>query len=313
MRDALHLRQCAGLGGHRSRRSRSGDPVGERRRSGTRGRPEHRVVTVPGKQGGGSECDGACSGYAYRDRRCHPSAPFPSCGHRCRRRELLPLKVLCSAACGKRTQRAFPYRSAAEGSGPRDYRSPHPASWYGRGSIPESPDRGILSVEPRCARCGPFLSACRVRMTRGFDLLYHGSGQDVRGPVPRPGQSHFLVVGSVRALEGVERSISGLPLACRGLMRVCSRALNGVTGAPPGGWKGIGSDLRNQHYSRCTQLWSRSGFPIARKDTQRAAQALALSCALRRSARSPQSRISARVALVIADPCSRPGCAQSPW
>ena len=68
------------------------------------------------------------------------------------------------------------------------------------------------------------------------------------------GQSHFLFVGSVCAVEGVERSISGLPLACRGLMGVCSRALNGVAGAPPQGWKGIGSGLRNQHHSRCTQL-----------------------------------------------------------
>ena len=68
------------------------------------------------------------------------------------------------------------------------------------------------------------------------------------------GQSHFLVVESVCALEGVERSISGLPLACRGLMGVCSRALNGVAGAPPRGWKGLGSDLRNEHHSRCTQL-----------------------------------------------------------
>ena len=72
--------------------------------------------------------------------------------------------------------------------------------------------------------------------------------------VLEPGQSHFIVVESVCALEGVERSISGLPLACRGLMGVCSRTLNGVAGAPPQGWKGLGSDLRNEHHSRFTQL-----------------------------------------------------------
>ena len=54
------------------------------------------------------------------------------------------------------------------------------------------------------------------------------------------GQTHSLVVGSVCALEGVERSLSGLSLACRGLIGVCIRALNGVSGAPPRGWEGIG-------------------------------------------------------------------------
>ena len=54
-----------------------------------------------------------------------------------------------------------------------------------------------------------------------------------------PGQSHSLVVGSVCALEGVERSLSGLSPACRGLIGVCSRALNGVSGAPPRGWEWI--------------------------------------------------------------------------
>ena len=56
----------------------------------------------------------------------------------------------------------------------------------------------------------------------------------------KPGQSHSLVVGSVCALESVERSLSGLSPACRGLIGVCSRALNGVSGAPPRGWEGIG-------------------------------------------------------------------------
>ena len=55
-----------------------------------------------------------------------------------------------------------------------------------------------------------------------------------------PGQSHSLVVGSLFALEGVERSLSGLPPACRGLIGVCNRALNGISGARPRGWEGIG-------------------------------------------------------------------------
>ena len=57
---------------------------------------------------------------------------------------------------------------------------------------------------------------------------------------PDPGQSHSLVVGSLFALEGVERSLSGLPPACRGLIGVCNRALNGISGARPRGWEGIG-------------------------------------------------------------------------
>ena len=66
----------------------------------------------------------------------------------------------------------------------------------------------------------------------------------IRGKPPghpaAAGQSHSLVVGSLCALEGVERSISGLPPACRGLIGVCNRALNGISGAPPRGWEGIG-------------------------------------------------------------------------
>ena len=54
------------------------------------------------------------------------------------------------------------------------------------------------------------------------------------------GQSHSLVVGSLCALEGVERSLFGLPPACRGLIGVCNRALNGISGARPRGWEGIG-------------------------------------------------------------------------